>query len=92
MKLRSILAILVGFFAVAMLSLGTDGILHAAGVFPPWGQPMSDALFGLATSYRILNAVLGGYITASLAPGRHVMILTLVGTIMAVIGAISTSG
>lgn len=93
MKLRSLRAILAGFFAVAALSLGTDGVLHATGVFPAMGQPMSDALFGLATAYRILYTILGGYLTARLAPNRparHVLILTLVGTAMATIGAVST--
>ena len=93
MKLRSLRAILAGFFAVAVLSLGTDGIFHATGVFPPMGQPMSDTFFGLATAYRILYTILGGYLTARLAPnrpGKHVLILTLVGTATATIGAVST--
>ncbi len=41
---RSIGAVLTGFLAVVILSLGTDVALHATGVFPPWGQPMADAL------------------------------------------------
>jgi hypothetical protein len=39
---------LAGFLAILILSLGTDTVLHAAGVFPPWGQPMVDELFLLA--------------------------------------------
>lgn len=93
MKLRSGLAILGGFLAVAILSLLTDGILRVNGIFPPLGKPMSDALFGLATAHRILYTIFGGYLTARLAPSRprqHVMILTLVGTAMATIGTLST--
>ena len=47
--LKSMGALLTGFLAVIILSLGTDIVLHATGVFPPLGQPMVDALFLLAT-------------------------------------------
>ena|SRR5205807_7721933 len=50
--LKSMGALLTGFLAVIILSLGTDIVLHATGVFPPLGQPMVDALFLLATAYR----------------------------------------
>src|SRR5260221_3248907 len=68
--LRSIGAVLAGFLVVVVLSLGTDVALHATGVFPPWFQPMSDALFLLATAYRILYAVAGSYVPARLAPPK----------------------
>jgi hypothetical protein len=67
---RSIGAVLAGFVAIVVLSLGTDAALHASGVFPPWGQPMGDALFLLATAYRIVYGVAGSYIAARLAPDR----------------------
>ena len=35
---RSILALLVGIVLVVVLSLATDVVLHALGVFPPLGQ------------------------------------------------------
>jgi hypothetical protein len=50
--LRSIGAVFAGFVVVVVLSLGTDAVLHATGVFPGWGEPMSDALFLLATAYE----------------------------------------
>ena len=34
-RLRSAAALLLGFLAVVVLSLGTDAVLHATGVFPP---------------------------------------------------------
>lgn len=68
--LRRIGAVVAGFLATCILSIATDLVLHAAGVFPPWGQPMSNALFLLATAYRILYTIAGGYITARLAPDR----------------------
>jgi len=67
---RSVGALLAGFVAVVVLSLGTDWALHAAGVFPALGQKMSDALFVLATVYRTLYGVVGSYVTARLAPDR----------------------
>jgi hypothetical protein len=92
-RLASLVAVGAGFFTTALLSLGTDVVLHAVRVFPPWGQPMSDALFVLATVYRIVYTVGGGYITARLAPGRpmrHVIVLGCVGLVAATIGLVAT--
>src|SRR5207248_3755736 len=69
-RARSIGAVLVGFFAVVILSLATDMVLHATGVFPPWGDPVSSALLLLATTYRTIYSVVGCYIAARLAPDR----------------------
>ena len=41
---RSIGAVLAGFLVTAGLSLATDAVMHATGVFPGWGQPMSDGV------------------------------------------------
>ncbi len=64
--LTSIGAVLAGFVAVFVLSLGTDVVLHATGVFPPWDQRMSDALFLLATVYRTIYCIAGSYIARGL--------------------------
>ena len=82
-----------GFFATFILSIGTDLLLHAAGVFPPWGQPMSNALFALATAYRTIDTVVGGYITARLAankPMGHVWTLGIIGLLAAIAGTVAT--
>jgi hypothetical protein len=90
--LRSAAAIVVGFFSVAVLSLGTDQVLHVLEVYPPWGEPMYDAgLNALALSYRILFTIVGGYITAVLAPDspmRHVVIVGGLGLLAGSAGAI----
>ena len=78
---RSIGALLAGFVFVVILSLGTDLALHAAGIFPPLGQIMSNALFLLATIYRTVYAVVGSYITARLAPNRPMQHALLGGAI-----------
>ncbi len=79
---RSAGAVFGGLLAVFVLSLGTDEILHLLQLYPTWGQRMSDPLFALATAYRIVFNVAGGYIAARLAPSaplRHAMALGIVG-------------
>jgi len=89
---RSTGAVLLGFFAVVVLSLGTDEVLHLLKVYPPWAQPMYEpGLNLLALSYRIVYAVIGSYIAARFAPRnpmRHALILGIVGFIVSVPGAI----
>jgi hypothetical protein len=90
---RSIIAVLAGMLVVVILSLGTDLALHAAGIFPALGQRMSDALLVLATAYRTVYAVAGGYVTARMAPDRpmqHALVGGLVGVALAALGAIVT--
>jgi hypothetical protein len=90
---RSAAAVGLGFIAVAVLSLGTDEVLHLLRVYPPWGEPMWDTgLNLLALSYRVLYGVVGGYITAKLAPRtpmRHVVVLGVLGFIAGSAGAIT---
>jgi multisubunit Na+/H+ antiporter MnhB subunit len=91
--LKSIGAVLAGFVAVVVLSLGTDLVLHATGVFPPWDQRMSDALFLLATVYRTIYCIAGSYIAARLAPDRpmaHALVLGVVGLVVSTAGAVAT--
>ena len=80
---------------MVVLSLVTDQLLHVVNVYPPWGQPMYDPrLNALALSYRIVYTILGGYITASLAPFspmRHVWVLATIGVIAGIAGVIATA-
>jgi hypothetical protein len=80
---RSVVAVISGFVAVAGLSLATDELFHVLGIYPPWGEPMyGTGLYLLALSYRIVYTILGGFVTARLAPRapmRHVMVLGLIG-------------
>lgn len=80
--LRSVGAVFAGFLATAILSVGTDAVMHATGIFPPEGVRMSDGLFVLPAVYRAVFTVLGGYLTARLAPSnpmRHAWILAGLG-------------
>jgi hypothetical protein len=90
---RSIGAVLAGFVAVVILSLGADVAMHATGVFPPLGQPMSDAHLLLATVYRTAFAIAGTYLTARLAPDRpmrHAMVGGVIGLVLSTVGAVVT--
>ena len=89
---RSIVAVGAGFLTVVVLSLATDQLFHVLNVYPPWGQPMyATGLNALALSYRIAFTLLGGFITARLAPHtpmRHVTVLALIGLAAGMAGAI----
>ena len=92
---RSIGAMLVGFIAIVVLSVGTDAVLHATGVYPPFGQPMSDALFVVATAYRIVYGIAGCYLAARLAPNRpmgHALALGVVGLVLSLVGFVVAWG
>jgi len=87
---RSLGAVLAGIVACVILSLGTDMLLHVAGVFPALGQPMSDKLLLLATAYRTVYNIAGSYIAARLAPDRpmmHALWLGVVGLVLCIVGA-----
>lgn len=91
---RSIAAIVLGFLAVVILSLGTDQLLHVTNVYPPWGRAMHEpGLNLLALGYRIVYSILGCWIAARLAPRRpmlHAMILGAIGFVLATAGAVAT--
>ncbi len=90
---RSVVAIAAGFAFVIVLSLGTDVVMHATRIFPPWGKPMSDSLFALAFAYRSIYGILGSYLTARLAPSRpmkHALVGGAIGTLLAALGAAAT--
>ncbi|HMI52054.1 MAG TPA: hypothetical protein VK525_11110 [Candidatus Saccharimonadales bacterium] len=90
---KSIGAFFAGLLATVILSIGTDMVMHATGIFPPMGQPMNNSLFTLATLYRTIYSIFGAYLTASLAPAhpmKHALILGAVGTVLALIGLLAT--
>ena len=90
---RSILALLAGFVLVVVLSILTDAVLHASGVYPPLGQPTSDGLLAAATVYRTIYGIAGSYLTARLAPYSpmgHAMLGGAIGLVLATIGAVAT--
>ncbi len=91
--IRSIGAVLAGFVAVIILSIGTDAALRTAGILPPLEQRVPDALLLLATAYRTIYSIAGSYISARLAPNRpmrHALALGVVGFVASTAGAVAT--
>ena len=90
---RSVWSVVAGLLVVVLLSIATDAMLHAAGIFPALAKRMSDGLFILATAYRTAFGVFGSYITARLAPSKpmkHAMIGAAIGFALATVGAAAT--
>lgn len=90
---RSIAAVVGGFLVTAVLSTAMDAVMHGTRVFPPMGEAMSDGLYLWAAAYRAVFTVLGGYVTAYLAPReamRHALILAFIGVTAATAGTVAT--
>ena len=90
---RTVGALVAGLVVGLVLTLGTDAILHAMKVFPPYGQPASNGPLAFATAYRFIYGAIGSYVAARLAPNRpmwHAMVLGVLGLIVSVIGAAAT--
>jgi hypothetical protein len=89
---KSIGAVVAGLLTVVILSMGTDVVLEQLGIFPP----ISGGLFvtwmlALALAYRTAYTILGGYVTARLAPHsamKHVWALALIGQVGGIAGAV----
>jgi hypothetical protein len=90
---RIILSVLAGVVATGIVSTLADFALHAAGLYPPYGQPMYDTpRLLLAFIYRALFAIGGAYLTAIIAKDRYrksVIIVGIVGSILWLLGAIA---
>jgi peptidoglycan/LPS O-acetylase OafA/YrhL len=85
-------AVAAGFLVTAVASTAADAVMHAAGIFPNSPRAMSDPLFALASAYRALFTVAGGYATARLAPDRpmrHAWILAGIGLVAGLAGVIA---
>jgi MFS family permease len=90
-SLKSIGAVLAGFLTVFILSVVTDMIVEAAGILPSATNPQDYEWwhYAIALAYRTVWTILGGYVTARLAPfnpRRHVIILGILGTIGGIAG------
>ena len=90
---RLILSILAGFVVTAVLSTGTDHILHVTGIYPPYGQPMtSTGLLLLASAYRVVYQILGGYLISMVGreqAKKALWIVGVVGSILWILGTIA---
>lgn len=93
---RSAGAIALGFLVNAIPATAIDEVFHRLDVYPPWGQPMPDPLDNLlALSYRVVLAVLSGYVVARFAPRnpmRHAFVLGAIGVVLSTLGTIAWAG
>jgi len=93
MRRRSFWALVAGVAFIIVVTTLVDLVLHMAGVYPPVGQPMNDALALLATAYRIPISIAGAWLTARLAPEKpmkHALMLGVVGTALGLVGVVTT--
>ena len=92
--LKGIGAILAGLVFIVVTHTATDFVLEALGIFPPPQEGLHITwMVVLATVYRTIFTIGGGYVTAALAPlprMRYVLILGLLGLVMGTLGAIIT--
>ena len=88
--LQSLWAIFAGLLVVIGLTKFTDIMLERQGIIPPVG-PYSSSTLALALLYRIIFAIVGGYITAYLAPHdpiEHAAVLGLFGTLSGIMNTV----
>jgi hypothetical protein len=93
MKLRSFWAVAAGVLFIIIVTTLVDMVLHAVNVFPPVNQPLTDGLSLLASSYRLVIGIAGGWLTARLAPQhpmKHALILGIVGVVLGLVGVVAT--
>ena len=91
-RLRTAGALIAGFATVAALSMGADALLHAMNYYPNDGTVGSDTGLAVALTYRTVFTLLGGAVTAWLAPSHPQRLATMlgaIGTLFAILGAVT---
>lgn len=86
---RSILAIVAGFVAIAVLALGADAVVRRAlpQFFGPGDRSDHTGMLIVMIVYSTVFAAAGAWLTARLAPShplRHALILGALGLVLAV--------
>lgn len=92
--LKGLGAILVGIVFIVLTHTATDFVLESLGLFPRPGEGLlSPWLAVIATIYRSVYSIGGGYVTAALGPEprmRYVIILGLIGLVISSLAAVVT--
>ena len=90
--LKSIWAVFAGILVNVILSTATDFVMEKLGIFPPPSKGLFITwMLVLALAYRMIYTVLGGYVTAWVAPQnrmKHVWILGCIGIVLGSIGVV----
>lgn len=91
--LKRIGSVLAGFFLIGLLGFLADTVLQQLGILPiPTEHKFETGHALLALSYHLLFAVLGGFITARLAPDHpiaHAVTLGILGIVISTLGLIA---
>jgi len=93
MNKKSLWAVLAGVIFIVAVTTLVDILLHLAGAYPPMDQPLDDAHAILATAYRIVIGIIGGALSARLAPAQpmqHAIALGIVGSVLGLVGVVVT--
>lgn len=94
MNWKSVWAVFAGVLFIIIVTTLVDIVLHMTGVYTQ-NAPLSDAQAVMATAYRIIIAIMGGWLTARLAPQKplkHALILGVVGLVLGLVGLALTWG
>lgn len=89
----SVRAVVAGILVIVVTSTAIDVVLQAIGFLPPMNRPLDDAQALVATSYRVVFGVAGGWVTARLAPGhpmRHALALGALGVVLGAAAVVAT--
>src|SRR5256886_459131 len=97
--LRSAGAVLAGLASIVILATVVDTVLEKTGVFPSIADQRRNGfdigwMLALALTYRFAFAIVGGYLTAALAPSRptrHVAALMIIGFVLGSAGAVAVT-
>lgn len=86
--IRSIAAVLAGFFFFGIASYASDALITRAlpGAFDANGSPSHASVYALTVAYVALFAVIGGWIAALLAEVRPVAHALAVGGMIFIFG------
>lgn len=88
---RSVLAVFAGIVTVVVISEGIDFAVVKLGLLS-FSGPDLTVPFAIATVYRSIAAIAGGFVTARLAPSApmmHAIILGGIGTALALAGVVA---
>jgi hypothetical protein len=91
--LKRIGSVLAGFFLIGLLGYLADTVLQQLGILPiPTEHKFETGHALLALTYHLVFAILGGFVTARLAPDRplaHAIVLGILGIGISTLGLIA---